>query len=115
MFYNSDLLHTEEETIIQFCESINKANYLRTYKVNVPLNGISIGTVKRVQSNKNMLFLISEMYSKGILVKGGFLDITFRLIAFHQAFFGLPHIPPFSELKIGKLGNYVLVIVNDNI
>lgn len=91
----------------KYLESVQKrmysASYSRQFSEDVLYNGIKKGMIKTVQDNQQMFHILDDLYAKGVLIRGSFVDLVLRIILFHQAFYGLPHIPPFSELTIGKL------------
>lgn len=97
------MIQMEQERLDWFVQEMYSANYTRTYQRDVPYNGIVAGSKKRVQDNQKILDLLDLMYQEKVMVRGDFFDLVLRIIVFHQSFFGLPHIPPFSELNIGRV------------
>ena len=85
---------------------IYNAHYNRKFTKDIPYNGITKGTIKRVQNNARVLEILENLYSKKVMKKRDFVDLILRVIIFHQAFYGLPHIPPFSELTISQIVHY---------
>lgn len=105
---NIGLFEIEQNYLEQIIKDINSFNYLRTYDQVIPFNSIKKGTVKRVHDNQKMLEFLEEQYKKGVIIKNSFIDYTFKLIVFHQAFYGIECIPPFSELSFSK-NNFIYI------
>ena len=95
------MLKIDPEYLEQVRERMYAAKYTRQYSEDVLYNGIKRGMTKSVHDNQKMLDILDELYHRQVIKKGSFVDLVLRIILFHQAFYGLPHIPPFSELTIG--------------